>query len=68
MPNEERDPQTFVEMVLTLLEDRFPWLGSEEEVSGADTVQELSQLHRDLVKQCHQSGHSKPGVAATPQR
>lgn len=63
MPNTDRDPQTFVEMVLTLLEDRFPWLGSEEEVSGADTVQELSQLHNDLVKQCNRPSRSKPTAA-----
>lgn len=50
MPNTKRDPRTFVEMALILLEDRFPWLGSEEEVSGADTVHDLSQLHSDLVK------------------
>jgi len=30
MGNNEAPPQTFVEMVLTLLEDRFPWLGKDE--------------------------------------
>jgi hypothetical protein len=52
MAQETREPQTFVEMVLALLEDRFPWLGHEEQeaVSGANTVQELSDLHERLVK------------------
>jgi hypothetical protein len=59
MPNTKRDPRTFVEMVLILLEDRFPWLGSEEEVSGADTVQDLSQLHSDLVKAAQSTGPQK---------
>ena len=27
MDNNETRPQSFVEMVLALLEDRFPWLG-----------------------------------------
>lgn len=63
MPNTKRDPRTFAEMVLILLEDRFPWLGSEEEVSGADTVQELSQLHSDLVYQLNQSRGGKPAEA-----
>jgi hypothetical protein len=33
MGNNEAQPQTFVEMVLTLLEDRFPWLGKDEPAS-----------------------------------
>jgi len=41
-----------VEMVLILLEDRFPWLASteEEQVSGADTIDELSSLHQTLIR------------------
>ena len=31
MPREHGEPQTFVEMVLVLLEDRFPWLKKDEE-------------------------------------
>jgi hypothetical protein len=50
MPHTSSQPQTFVEMVLTLLEDRFPWLGHNDPVSGADTVDELNALHRTLVK------------------
>jgi hypothetical protein len=53
MPKAQGEPQTFVEMVRLLLEDRFPWLGKgEEEVSGADTVQDLSDLHEELVHRC----------------
>jgi hypothetical protein len=45
--------QTFVEKVLALLEERFPWLGKEddEQVSGADTVDELTDLHRSLTEE-----------------
>jgi hypothetical protein len=53
MPRAQGEPQTFVEMVRVLLEDRFPWLGKdEEEVSGADAVQDLSDLHEELVHRC----------------
>jgi len=43
-------PRTFVELVLQLLEDRFPWLGkmTDEQISGADTVDQLTDLHREL--------------------
>jgi len=62
MPNTDRDPQTFVEMVLTLLEDRFPWLGSEnEEASGADTVEELANLHQELIERRNHRRQSTPG-------
>lgn len=52
MEAEEERPQTFVERVLVLLEERFPWLGSgqDEPVSGADTVDELSDLYRSLIQ------------------
>jgi len=45
--------QTFVEWVVALLEERFPWLGKEddEQVSGADTVDELTDLHRSLTEE-----------------
>jgi hypothetical protein len=42
MGNNEAQPQTFVEMVLTLLEDRFPWLGKDEPASCAETVDQLN--------------------------
>jgi hypothetical protein len=36
-----------------LLEERFPWLGknNDEPVSGANTVDELANLHRILIDQ-----------------
>jgi hypothetical protein len=42
-----------VEKALALLEERFPWLGKEddEQVSGANTVDELTDLHRCLIEE-----------------
>jgi hypothetical protein len=53
--------QTFVVWVLVLLEERFPWLGkeSDEEISGADTVDELADLHRSLTDQ--RTGNQRGG-------
>ena len=53
MANNDSRPQTFVEWVLALLEERFPWLGkdNDEPVSGANTVDELADLHRNLIDQ-----------------
>jgi hypothetical protein len=53
MGAEEERPQTLVEWVLALLEERFPWLGSgqDEPVSGAETVDELADLYRSLIEQ-----------------
>jgi hypothetical protein len=53
MGSEEDHPQTFVEWVLALLEERFPWLGSgrDEPVGGADTVDELADLYKSLIEQ-----------------
>ena len=53
MTIEDSHSQTYVEWVLALLEERFPWLGKEddEQVSGADTVDELTDLHRSLTEE-----------------
>jgi hypothetical protein len=53
MGAEEERPQTFVEWVLVLLEERFPWLGSgqDEPVGGADTVDEVADLFKSLIEQ-----------------
>ena len=53
MGAEEERPQTFVDWVLALLEERFPWLGSrqDEPVGGADTVDELAGLYKSLIEQ-----------------
>jgi len=53
MGAEEERSRTFVERVLALLEERFPWLGSagDEPVSGAETVDELTDLYKSLMDQ-----------------
>jgi hypothetical protein len=53
MTDRDYRSQTFVDWVLALLEERFPWLGkeSDEPVSGANTVDELADLHRNLIGQ-----------------
>jgi hypothetical protein len=53
MEADEERPPTFVESVLALLEERFPWLGSgqDEPVGGADTVDELADLYKSLTEQ-----------------
>ena len=50
MTKENRPPLTIVERVLQLLEERFPWLGTEgdAQISGADTVDQLTDLYREL--------------------
>ena len=58
MEPEEENRHTFVEIVLALLEQRFPWLGSKEgePVSGADAVDELTDLYQSLVEERRQPG------------
>ena len=53
METENERSQTFVEWVLALLEERFPWLGSgqDEPVGGAGTVDELAGLYKSLIEQ-----------------
>jgi hypothetical protein len=53
MGAENERSQTFVEWVLALLEERFPWLGSgrDEPVGGADTLDELAGLYKTLIEQ-----------------
>ena len=53
MRAEDERPPTFVECVLVLLGERFPWLGSgqDEPVGGADTVDELADLYKSLIEQ-----------------
>jgi hypothetical protein len=38
--------------MLQLLEERFPWLGktTDEQISGADTVDQLTDLRRELKR------------------
>jgi hypothetical protein len=53
MTADEELPQSFIERVMALLEERFPWLGSKEDepVSGAETVDELADLYKSLSEQ-----------------
>jgi cytochrome P450 len=53
MGAENERSQTFVEWVLALLEERFPWLGpgQDEPVGGADTVDDLADLYKSLIEQ-----------------
>jgi hypothetical protein len=46
-------PVSFVDMVLVLLENQFPWLAtrSQDAISGADTIDQLSKLYASLLQQ-----------------
>lgn len=57
----EEHPKTFLNWILDLLDERFPWLGSKDEpdVAGADTVDELVDLYRSLVEE--RSKFREPG-------
>ncbi len=67
MTKENRPPRTFVELVLQLLEDRFPWLGktTDEQISGADTVDQLTDLHRELKSRTQNQSNGMAGRAGT---
>ena len=59
MANKRSEPQTFVEKVLALLEDRIPWLGKDVPASGAETVDQLSDLRDRLRKARHTGSRGK---------
>ena len=63
MGAEDEHPQTFVEWVLALLEERFPWLGSgqDEPDGGADTVDELADLYKSLIEQRDRASRENGG-------
>ena len=68
MTHDDNDsgPVTFVDMVLVLLEDQFPWLAtdSRDAVSGADTVDQLIKLHSSLLRQPTAGGRHSPSARA----
>ncbi|HUV71335.1 MAG TPA: hypothetical protein VMW15_16885 [Terracidiphilus sp.] len=66
MKIEDRASQSFVEKVLALLDDRFPWLSQENDdpVSGADTIDELADLHLSLIDQ--HTGHRDTAKKQSP--
>jgi hypothetical protein len=57
MTGQNRHSQSFVKKALALFEERFPWLGKEddEQVSGADTVDQLTDLYRSLIEERRKS-------------
>ena len=57
MTDRNRHSQSFVKKALALLEETFPWLGKEddEQVSGADTVDQLTDLYRNLIEERRKS-------------
>ena len=68
MTHDDNDsgPVTFVDMVLVLLEDQFPWLAtdSRDAVSGANIVDQLIQLHSSLLRQPTAGGRHSPSARA----
>jgi hypothetical protein len=66
MTNVESSPVSFVDMVLILLEDRFPWLGnpSEAAVNEADAVDALIELYVSLLRQPTAHGRHSPSGRA----
>jgi hypothetical protein len=57
MTHDKTEPRTFVEMVLVLFEDRFPWLGSDQPVIVSDTVDQMSGLYRTLLARRSEAQH-----------
>jgi hypothetical protein len=64
-PN-DRGSITFVDMVLILLEDQFPWLATDSHhaISGADTVDQLIKLRALLLRQPTARGRYSPSACA----
>jgi hypothetical protein len=62
----DRGPVTFVDMVLVLLENQFPWLAtrSQDAISGADTIDQLIKLHASLLQQPTARGTFWPSARA----
>jgi hypothetical protein len=59
MTRDDIGPVSFVDMVLVLLENQFPWLAtrSQDAISGADTIDQLIKLHASLLPAAHRTGH-----------
>jgi hypothetical protein len=59
-------PITFVDMVLVLLENQFPWLATkpQDSISGADTIDQLTKLHESLLRQPTARGTYSPSARA----
>jgi hypothetical protein len=65
MTHDDSGPVPFVDMVLVLLEDEFPWLAtdSRDAVSGADIVDQLIKLRALLLRQPTVRGRSRSARA-----
>jgi hypothetical protein len=67
MTHDDNDsgPVTFVDIVLVLLEDKFPWpaTDSQDAVSGADIVDQLIKLRALLLRQPTVRGRSRSARA-----
>jgi hypothetical protein len=68
MTHDDNDsgPVTFVDMVLVLLENQFPWLATEPQnsISGADTIDQLIKLRALLLRQPTARGRYSPSERA----
>jgi hypothetical protein len=55
MTHDDSGPVTFVDMVLVLLENQFPWLAAKPQnsISGADTIDQLIKLPRLAAATAH---------------
>ena len=38
-------------ILLNFLNEEFPWLGTDEEVSGADVIEQLGEIHERLEQE-----------------
>jgi hypothetical protein len=66
MTHDDNDsgPVTFVDMVLVLLENQFPWLATESQdaISGVATIDQLIKLHASLLQQPTAQGAYSPSA------
>jgi hypothetical protein len=66
MTRNDIGPVSFVDMVLVLLENQFPWLAtrSQDAISGPDTIDQLIKLHASLLQQPTARGTFSPSARA----
>jgi hypothetical protein len=66
MTRDDIGPVSFVDMVLVLLENQFPWLAtrSKDAISGPDTIDQLVKLHASLLQQPTARGTFSPSARA----
>ena len=66
MTRDDIGPVSFVDMVVVLLENQFPWLAthSQDAISGADTIDQLIKLRALLLRQPTARGRYSPSARA----